>query len=335
MKSKRHIPTDWAEVREAFSTSITVRGLSKTTLDCRLDAVDCFFGWLLDTTEIDYLLAVAPQTLEAFKLWMQCERDWAVATVETRLSGLKAFFSFLEARDLLLFNPCEDLHVPRDRNTQARKILTHDEVRSLLAAPDLNTAKGLRDRAILEVFYSTGIRRAELLALKVQDVDCRGGLVQVRLGKGRKDRIVPLGIGAADILDRYIHEVRVEWLRGKATTAFMWLSSIVPHERPLTMNALDKLVQGYGKRVGISVSCHVWRHTCATHMLQGGADITHVQQLLGHADTTATELYLRVSEQELSNALRQTHPNQQRCNASQGWMPAAGAKFKGSYQSQA
>jgi len=325
------MPTDWRERRDAFAAYIQSRNLSRATLETRLDAVDCFCHWLLAQTDIRDLLAVETQTLREFQGWMQEGQGWKAATVQTRLGGLRAFFGFLETHGHLLFNPCEGLLLPRQEHRLPGNVLSHAQVETLLAAPDLDTPKGLRDRAIMEVFYSTGIRRAEMVALTVRDVDCQGGFVQVRAGKGCKDRVVPLGASAAQCLDRYIREVWMAWVRGQPSVARLWLSSIIPHDRPLSRNAMDKVIQGYGLRTSIEVSCHTWRHTCATHLLQGGATIAHVQQLLGHADIANTQIYTRVTEPELCATHRKSHPRRKSQRQPTQWKPAAGPNFKGAY----
>jgi integrase/recombinase XerD len=184
--------------------------------------------------------------------------------------------------------------------------LTVAEAEAVLAQPDVRTALGLRDRAVLEVFYSCGLRRMELIGLMLGDLDAERGLVLVREGKGRKDRMVPIGERALGWTEKYLDEVRPRLLRSLAEQS-VFLTSRGRAFRP---NRLSELVRGYVAAAGIGKqgSCHLWRHTTATLMHEGGADIRDVQEMLGHADLSTTEIYTRVSVHRLKAVHTRTHP---------------------------
>jgi integrase/recombinase XerD len=198
------------------------------------------------------------------------------------------------------------LELPRRPQHLPRSVLAVSEVEQVLAQPDLTDPMGLRDRAILETFYSTGMRRMELITLALRDVDSGRGVVMIREGKGKKDRVVPIGERALDWIERYVAEVRprcvVEPDPGNVFLA--------RRGRPLRSNRLTELVHRYVSAAGLGKtgSCHVFRHTMATLMLEHGADVRYIQPMLGHAQLTTTELYTRVSITQLKAVHQRTHP---------------------------
>jgi integrase/recombinase XerD len=227
-------------------------------------------------------------------------------TIAAQVSVLRSFFAWLAARREVLFDPAADLALRQGPAPLPKAVLTLREVRTLLAAPGHDTL-GLRDRAILETFYSTGLRRAELWALDLYDLDVAGGIVRVRHGKGGKDRLVPVGEAALDALRRYLRQARPELVeRAKEPAVFV---ASISHRR-LSVKTLNFLVSKHAETAGLAqrVTPHVLRHTCATHLLRGGADIRHVQALLGHASVATTQIYTRVAIEDLVTVHRRHHP---------------------------
>jgi site-specific recombinase XerD len=212
-----------------------------------------------------------------------------------------------------LVNPTPDVPLPKEERRLPKRILKPSEVRKLLNAPD-ETPKGLRDRALLELFYSSGIRREEMARLAVPDVDIRNGFVRVK-GKGGRDRVVPIGQTACEAIGRYLKAARSVWLKAERNpgwTDALWLSPIQPHP-PLKKEAVAAIVQRYARQVlGRNVSPHVWRHSYATHLVSNGANIVYVQRLLGHQSLKTTDIYTRVSVPDLKKTLRRTHPGARR-----------------------
>jgi integrase/recombinase XerD len=187
-----------------------------------------------------------------------------------------------------------------------RAVLTQSEAEQVLNRPDVRTPLGIRDRAVLETFYSTGMRRMELLGLAVHDLDLERGTVTIRKGKGKKDRVVPIGGRAVRWIQKYYFEVRPKLLptRNEPT---LFLSG---DGKPLEPNTLTHLVRQYvtAADLGKVGACHLFRHTCATLMLENGADVRFIQQMLGHAKLETTAIYTQVSIRKLKEVHERTHP---------------------------
>ena len=204
-------------------------------------------------------------------------------------------------------NPCGDLPLPRKQSRRLPKSLSHQRIRDLLNVPDTTDPLGIRERTILEVFYTSGIRRTELVQLTVEDIDLEQGVVRIEQGKGGKGRIVPLGEQACHWLHRYLMEVRPLLLVDPHTTALF----LTGYGDRFSSGYMGTLVRKMMDQAGIPKggSCHLLRHSCATHMLEGGADIRMIQQLLGHARLDTTQIYTHVSIHALKEVHRKTHPS--------------------------
>ena len=185
-------------------------------------------------------------------------------------------------------------------------MLTREEARKLVEAPDISTPLGLRDRAIFETFYATGIRAGELAELKCGDVDTEDRLLRVVLGKGRKDRNVPLTRAAAEAIEAYLRDGRPH-IQGATKTPRLFLAR---RGGRMHDSLLNDLVQAAARKAGLEkhATCHTLRHSVATHLLKGGADIRHIQALLGHSSLATTERYTHVEISDLSRVLRRAHP---------------------------
>ena len=225
----------------------------------------------------------------------------------TQLVALRAFFRWAARTNRILYNPASELELPRLEHRLPRHVLTVTEAESVLGQADVESELGLRDRAILEVLYSTGVRRLELIGLQLVDLDAERGTLLVRQGKGRKDRMVPVGERAVAWCERYLAEVRPGFVvEPDAGTLFLTAEGAA-----FTPNRLSALVRGYVDAAGTGKrgSCHLLRHTCATLMLEGGADIRYIQQLLGHAELSTTQIYTQVSIRQLQQVHAATHPS--------------------------
>jgi integrase/recombinase XerD len=222
------------------------------------------------------------------------------------VKAVKAFFGFLYRRGYALYDPSARLEYPRGERRLPRTILTPDEARRTLEAPDTRTPLGLRDRAILETFYATGIRVGELVRLQPHDVDTQERLLRVVMGKGRRDRNLPLTRSAAAAIDGYLAKARPELIAGGRSAA-LFLSA---RGGSLNRWLVNLAVHRAAKRAGIKkpATCHTFRHSMATHLLRGHADIRHIQALLGHASLATTERYTRVEVQDLRQVLARAHP---------------------------
>ncbi len=233
-------------------------------------------------------------------------------TQAKRLISVRAFFQWLARQHHLLYNPASELELPKQQQRLPRHILSVAEVEQVLNACDTQDPLGLRDRAMLETLYSTGMRRAELTGLRADDLDLNRGTVFVRQGKGAKDRVVPIGERACRWVERYLFQVRPD-LVDVDDDGTLFLAK---HGEGMQAKQLSVIVRNAIGRANLerfadthpNAACHLLRHACATHMLENGADIRYIQALLGHADLSTTEVYTRVSIQQLKAVHEKTHP---------------------------
>jgi len=227
------------------------------------------------------------------------------SSVARRLSALKRFYRYALDRGNVREDPTLRVRAPR-KTRRLPKLLSEKQVEALLEAPDVQTALGLRDRAMLETLYATGLRVSELVGLKIAQVSLDVGVVRV-IGKGSKERLVPLGDEAATWIERYRKGARAQ-LAASAKSDHLFLTA---RRAPLTRQAFWALVKRYATRASIpaaALSPHVLRHAFATHLLNHGADLRVVQLLLGHADITTTTIYTHVARERLKQLHAQHHP---------------------------
>lgn len=228
----------------------------------------------------------------------------APASRAAALSVVRRFWAWLEAHAIVLHNPARGLRLPKSTSLP-RGVLTIAQARRLMAAPYPESAIGLRDRAVLELLYGAGLRLGEAARTDVTDLDLRSGLLLVRNGKNRKDRIVPVCGGAASALTRYVTESRPAL--ATRIDAALFLSR---DGARLGAAGVRARIQYYGRRLGLRLTPHGLRHACATHLLRGGADLRHVQALLGHRRLTTTALYTRVAITDLRSVIQICHPRE-------------------------
>jgi integrase/recombinase XerD len=231
----------------------------------------------------------------------------SLSSRSTYLATLKGFFAFLERRGLILRNPALVLELPRARRLP-RNVLSEREARRLVNAPFPGSTLGRRDRAILELLYGSGIRVGECERLDTTDLDLSSGTLLIRNGKGRKDRVVPLTERAAKALAFYLTEPRPTLVCRVSPPALF----LARGGRRLKRGSLEKLVRVHGKQAGIAprVTPHAMRHACATHLVRGGADVRHVQALLGHGSLNTTARYTRVAITDLRAVIERAHPRE-------------------------
>ena len=224
------------------------------------------------------------------------------------LTALKVFFRYLAKEKYLTFNPATEIECPKIPSRLPKTILSHQEVELIMKQADLTTLTGQRDRAVLELLYSTGIRRAELANLKLKDLDNGRAMIFVREGKCAKDRCIPIGERALAWVERYLREVRPQ-LVAKSETKVEALF-INQYGEGFSIDGIANVVEKYVSKAGIGKrgACHIFRHTMATLMLENGADIRYIQQMLGHTDIATTQIYTQVSDRMLREVHSQTHP---------------------------
>jgi integrase/recombinase XerD len=225
-----------------------------------------------------------------------------------RLTALKNFFRFLHRSGKIHLDPCHVIVLPKHQKLLPPVLLKPDEIRRLLDAPDLHNPLGFRDRTILETFYATGLRLSELLSLTVTDLNFPESLIHVRHGKGDRPRLVPIGSHCRQWLESYLHDARPILQRGTASD-HVFLNRFA---KPLDKNGWHKKLGELVRitRINPKFSTHGFRHMLATSMLERGADIRHVQEILGHENLTTTQRYLHIAKGELKKVHARTHPRE-------------------------
>jgi integrase/recombinase XerD len=223
-----------------------------------------------------------------------------------RLVPLRVWFKWMARHHYILHNPASELELPRLGMRLPKAVLTASEAEQVIQQTRIHDPLGLRDRAILETLYSTGMRRLELVNLTLWDLDLERATVAIRQGKGKKDRIIPLGDRTALWIRKYLDESRPH-LAGEPDDRIVFLSNA---GEPLSLDYLTEMVRGYvdAAQIGKRGACHLFRHTMATLMLEGGADIRFIQAMLGHADLKTTQIYTHVAIRQLQEIHRATHP---------------------------
>lgn len=251
------------------------------------------------------LLQVSRQQLIAYLVRLKQEGR-AASTVARKLASIKAFYRFLTAERYIRRNPAEVLEAA-SRGLHLPKVLSVQEVERLLDEPNLGTLDGYRDKTMLELLYATGMRVSELVNVPVKNVDMKMQYVIV-MGKGSKERMLPLGRTAMHYLEHYLSVVRPQLLHGKPDAAAELF--VTGWGGPMTRERFYEIIVAYGKSAGISkrVTPHMLRHSFATHLLNNGTDLRIVQELLGHADISTTQIYTHLDVERLREVYDKTHP---------------------------
>jgi len=231
-------------------------------------------------------------------------RGLSPRSVARHLVSLRNFFRFLAEEGSVVSDPTQDLDAPHI-GQRLPKHLTAGEVESLLRQPELSTPTGLRDHAMLELLYATGMRVSELVGVRVQDLEANLGIIRCQ-GKGNKERLIPVGKSALQAVDRYLREGRGRFVKLRATP-FLFLSR---RGQPLSRVGFWKILAGYGRAAGIHtrLTPHLVRHSFATHLLERGADLRSIQLMLGHSDISTTQIYTHVVKERLKQVYQSCHP---------------------------
>jgi integrase/recombinase XerD len=303
-------PRSLGSLATAFLEHSRGRGLAEGTLRNRERYVRAFVLWAEERGLLRAMEVTRP-VLERYQRHLMNSRrsdgePLSYRTQYANLSPLRVFFRWLARENHMLHNPASELELPRPERRLPKHVLSAEEAERVLCQPSIQSPVGLRDRAMLETLYSTGIRRMELIRLQLWDLDPERATLMVRQAKGKRDRLLPIGRRAALWVAKYLAEARPELVTD-------------PHERtlfltalgqPLVADHLTKMVHDYIEAAGVGKhgSCHLLRHTMATLMLEGGADIRYIQQMLGHAQLTTTQIYTQVSIHKLQQIHALTHP---------------------------
>jgi integrase/recombinase XerC len=263
-------------------------------------------------TVTSLMASATADSIRAFLAFLG-EQHYSAATMARKIATLRSFYKWAERRGLADSNPMTLIRTPR-QGKRLPKAITVDQVERLLAAPDSNDVLGRRDRAMLETLYSTGIRVSELIGLNVEDLDLAGEALRIR-GKGKKERIVPLGAHALAAIKSFSEMCRADprfgpaWAEGKGTRPLF----LNKHGGRLSSRSVRRKLDKYLKQVGLdpTISPHTLRHSFATHLLDNGADLRSVQELLGHQSLSTTQVYTHLTTQRLQDAYNKAHPRAQ------------------------
>jgi integrase/recombinase XerD len=306
----RHDPDSMANHMERFLGALAVRNYSGATITDRRHGLSTFILWCHERG-LERPQEVTKPVLERYQRHLYYHRKpngepLSFRTQAQRMIPIRAWFKWLARENHILSNPASELELPRPEKRLPALVLTADEAEAIMAVPDVATPLGLRDRAMLEVLYATAIRRSELVDLKLYDMDQSRAMLMVRKGKGNKDRVVPLGARATVWLAAYRDRVRPGLVAGR-DPGNLFLSR---DGRALEPKRLSEKVRGYVEAASTAKpgSCHLLRHTAATLMLEGGADIRFIQAMLGHESLETTQIYTRVSAAKLAEIHAATHP---------------------------
>jgi integrase/recombinase XerD len=294
-----------------FFEWMQAKNFSEQTVDTRRRQLGYFIDWCAARGIIRPAEVTKP-TVERYQRYMfhYRKRDGDPLSFQSqsgRMVPIRCWFRWLARHNHILYNPASDVELPRLDHRLPKNVLTASEAEEVINQPNITEKLGLRDRAILETFYSTGVRRLELINLCPYDIDAQRGTLMVRLGKGKKDRIIPIGDRALAWIDRYLIEARPGLLIGDKGLDRLFLTHL---GKPFTPTGMTGLVRHYVHAAGVGKkgSCHLFRHTMATLMLENGADIRFIQAMLGHSRLETTAIYTQVSIRKLKEIHTATHP---------------------------
>jgi len=298
-----------ADLIQEFIDHLTIeRGLAGNTLESYARDLRQFCKYLNRSNNRQrkgsfVLKTVDRSTVVSYVIDMR-ENGMASSTIARRLAALRSFYNFMVQEEYLKLNPTHDVDMPKPKK-RLPEVLTVSEVEKLLRQPDENKAIGKRDRAILELLYATGIRVSELVDLDLQHISTRRRQLRCT-GKGNKERIVPMGTISAQAVQHYIDRGRPELVRNRDELALF----VNNHGRRLTRQGIWKIVKRHGAdaRIDKTIAPHTLRHSFATHLLENGADLRSVQEMLGHADISTTQIYTHLTGRHLKDVYSRAHP---------------------------
>lgn len=289
-------------VNEFINYLAVERGLAQNTLESYGRDLRQFQNYLM-SSQIDIVKDSSRNTILTYLNSLQT-KGRAVSTISRNLAAIKSFYQYLVRERYLEKDPAANLESPK-LEKKLPKILSISEVEELLKQPNTYTPTGLRDKAMLELLYATGIRVSELISLNISDVNLDMGYIKC-YGKGAKERIVPLGSIAAKCVQDYINKGRAKLVRTYEEAALF----VNHHGNRLTRQGFWKIIKRYAREANITkeITPHTLRHSFATHLLENGADLRSVQEMLGHADISTTQIYTHVTKNRLKEVYDKAHP---------------------------
>ncbi len=304
--------TDYNKLLEEFEEKRKLENLRKKTLSETRRHVETFFRFL-NRKGISDLSGITKDVIHAFQIeqYEHVNSKGSTNSITYQnviLRAVKQFMDYLKDAGHIISDPTRGIPYAKEPKTLPKSILTPHEARKILKAPDTKSVIGYRDRTMLEILYSSGIRRTELRNLTLNDVDYNEGYIMVRRGKGGKDRVAPIGRIASRYLENYIKTVRPELVKIPSNT-YLFLSV---RGNKINTNTTWRVIKKYAKKAKIrkNVHCHTFRHTCATHMLKNKAGIRVIQEMLGHESLLSTQIYTHVCINDLKEAHSKCHPRE-------------------------
>ncbi len=275
------------------------RHYSKNTIDSYINDLDIFFEYL-NKHNLDYKVI----SKDNIRNYLKTINNKDERTIAHQISVLRGFYKYLILENIIKDNPMINIDLPK-LSKKLPNVLTVDEVDKLLDIK-LNTMYDYRNKAMLELMYATGLRVSELVSLKIEDVDLNNALVRT-MGKGSKERIIPFGNYAANALYEYINNYRPQFFK-REVNEYLFLNN---HGKQMTRQGFFKILKSIAVEKGIDkeLSPHTLRHSFATHLLTGGADLRSIQEMLGHSNLSTTEIYTNISKEEIKNQYKETHPH--------------------------
>jgi len=294
---------------EEYCDELEIKNYSPRTIILKREILRRFTNWCFKKRIVNFT-QVTENDIENYQKHLHYHSkvgggNLSVTTQRTQLSGVKNFFRWLSNSNHLAISPAEKLILPTIKDSLPGQILSKSEAQTVLEVPNSENPYGLRDRAILETLYNTGLRRLELINLEVRDCNFNDGVILIRAGKGNKDRVVPIGKRAIYWIREYLSKSRKKLLRRKRSKNVF----VSMYGRKLSTSRLTAICHMYIRDAKINKegSCHIFRHSTATHMLENGADIRVIQSMLGHSSISTTQIYTRVSIQHLKEVHESTH----------------------------
>jgi len=285
------------------------KSLSQNTIDSYNFDLELFLSFLQQESKVSSFAKINGNTIQEYINFLRNKKSknesrYSDKSINRYLSTMKSFFSFLESEKIIKINPAENLDSPRV-SRELPVVLNLDEINALLDAPDISDKFGLRDRAILELMYASGLRVSEVITITLKDLYFKDGYVRI-FGKGSKERIVPTGSYAIKFVEKYLKESRIAFKKSY-TEDYLFLNF---RGRKLSRMAVWNIITKYASKAGIKkeIHPHTLRHTFATHLLEGGADIRIIQEMLGHTDISTTQIYTHIESSYLKEIHKTYHP---------------------------
>ncbi len=294
------------EAKNEYVQGLEQTGITERTINYRVWYLDYFFEFLKKENALR-VQDITPDHILRYQIEVE-KKSWKTNTKAHAYGTTRSFFRFLYSQDVIFYDLSLIVWQPKQEKYLPQDVLTEEEIKKFLSLPDVSALFGIRDRAVLETFYSSGIRREELVRLDLYDFNEKNGTLRV-IGKGNKERVVPIGENAVYWIKEYLQEVRL--VRAKPHEQSLFVSYL--YGERMEVQFINQIFMKYRKlgRFKKKISPHTFRHACATHMLKAGADVRYIQELLGHNSARTTEIYTHLDVSDLKKTLKTAHPREQ------------------------